>query len=266
MVRRLKSDLPPRWDGSARFAKRRLEAIPVPYTAEEREAHSKLREYTALRGKGAIDGTEKYATEFVLKLLKKRLFSSPAAFATTLEKHEDSVNSARRRGRLPAAPKPTEGLLRRQLTQQLEEDYADDDVYEEATTDALASATRLFRELSGEESRLLRELRRWAVRSASRPDSKAAELLCWLRTHIKPGGKWVDERVLIFTEYRATQNWLHQLLITEGVADGERLMTLYGGMDALERERVKAAFQACGYFWQLTPPRKDSIFRITVRA
>jgi superfamily II DNA or RNA helicase len=240
MVRRLKSDLPPRWDGSARFPKRKLEAIPVPYTAEEREAHARLREYTALRRKGAVDGTEKYATEFVLKLLKKRLFSSPAAFAATLEKHEDSVNSARRRGRHSTAPKPMEGLLRRQLTQQVEEDY----VYEEATTDALASATRLFRELSGEESRLLRELREWAGRSASRPDSKAAELLRWLRARIKPNGKWSDERVLIFTEYRATQNWLHQLLITEGVADGERLMTLYGGMDAQERERVKAAFQA----------------------
>lgn len=169
------------------------------------EAHAKLREYTALRRKGAVDGTEKYATEFVIKLLKKRLFSSPAAFATTLEKHEDSVNSARRRGRHSTVPKPTEGLLRRQLTQQVEEDYADDSVYEAATTNALASAMRLFRELSGEKSRLLRELREWAGRSAIRPDSKAAELLRWLRAHIKPNGKWSDERVLIFTEYRATQ-------------------------------------------------------------
>lgn len=245
MVRRLKSDLPPRRDGSPRFVKRRLEAIPVPYTAVEREAHARLREYTALRRKGAVDGTEKYATEFVLKLLKKRLFSSPAAFASTLEKHEESINSARRRGRRPPAPDPAdEQLLRRQLTRQLEEDYADDDAYEEATTDALASATRLFRELSGEERRLLGELRAWSARSVGRPDSKAAELLRWLGAHIRPRGEWSDARVLIFTEYRATQNWLHELLITEGVADGERLMTLYGGMGARERERVKAAFQA----------------------
>ena len=30
---------------------------------------------------------ERLAAEFVLKLLKKRLFSSPAAFGITLEKH-----------------------------------------------------------------------------------------------------------------------------------------------------------------------------------
>ena len=36
------------------------------------------------------------ATEFVLKLLKKRLFSSPQAFATTLDKHLQSLAQARR--------------------------------------------------------------------------------------------------------------------------------------------------------------------------
>src|SRR3954453_10019323 len=32
MVRRLKSELPRRWDGSSRFPERKLEAIEVPYT------------------------------------------------------------------------------------------------------------------------------------------------------------------------------------------------------------------------------------------
>ena len=36
MVRRMKSELPPKWDGSPRFPKRVLEPIEVPYTDEER--------------------------------------------------------------------------------------------------------------------------------------------------------------------------------------------------------------------------------------
>src|SRR5206468_877201 len=36
MVRRLKSELPPKWDGSPRFPERKLEAIEVTYTDEER--------------------------------------------------------------------------------------------------------------------------------------------------------------------------------------------------------------------------------------
>src|SRR5437870_5338072 len=38
-------------------------------------------------------GLDKAKPEFVLKLLKKRLFSSPAAFAITLEKHARSVTA-----------------------------------------------------------------------------------------------------------------------------------------------------------------------------
>jgi hypothetical protein len=61
---------------------------------------------------------------------------------------------------------------------------------------------------------------------------------------VKPDGKWNNERVIIFTEYRATQNWLHEKLVAAGLASGERLMTLYGGMDSDQRESIKAAFQA----------------------
>ena len=49
MVRRLKSELPPRWDGSPRFAKRTLVPIEVEYTKEERELHATLRRYSKLR-------------------------------------------------------------------------------------------------------------------------------------------------------------------------------------------------------------------------
>src|SRR5690606_2099252 len=90
MVRRLKTDptFAKKWDGTPRFPPRVLEPIEVPYTDEEREIHAALREYTKLRSERAGDNAERFATEFVLKTLKKRLFSSPAAFLGTLERHE----------------------------------------------------------------------------------------------------------------------------------------------------------------------------------
>ena len=90
MVRRMKSELPPRWDGSPRFPKRTLEPLEVPYTDEEKAIHGVLKHYAGLRSKRARDNAESMATDFVLKTLKKRLFSSPAAFLTTLNKHEPS--------------------------------------------------------------------------------------------------------------------------------------------------------------------------------
>jgi len=239
MVRRLKSELPPKWDGSPRFPKRQLEAIEVAYTNEERRIHAALREYTELRHENASSQEERFATEFVLKLLKKRLFSSPAAFASTLEKHEQSLKEARKR---QASVKPSMGVLQREI-ERVDEEYADDAELEETTGDVVDTATRLFREPTPQELALLKEMKTWAVSASARPDSKTAELIRWLHSVVRPGGKWSNERVILFTEYRATQNWLQMLLASEGFTGGDRLMTLYGGMVPEDRERIKAAFQ-----------------------
>ena len=50
--------------------------------------------------------------------------------------------------------------------------------------------------------------------------------------------------MILFTEYRATQKWLHDLLAAEELGGPDRLRTIYGGMALEDRERVKAAFQA----------------------
>ncbi len=86
-------------------------------------------------------------------------------------------------------------------------------------------------------------MRTWAESASARLDAKAKKLVAWLRENIRPGGKWSNERVIIFTEYRATQNWLYQILAAEGMTGGDRLMTMYGGMDSQKREEIKAAFQ-----------------------
>src|SRR6266536_3303975 len=176
MVRRLKSELPPKWDGTPRFPKRVLEPIEVNYSAEEREAHRLLQAYTHSRLEKTSDEVEKYASEFVLKLLKKRLYASPEAFATTLKQHENSLANARRRG--ASAFKATIGILRRQV-EQAEEETDNDDELEEAHAVALEAAAPLFREPSAEEKRLLTLMREWAAMARTRADSKAAELIAW---------------------------------------------------------------------------------------
>ena len=239
MVRRLKSD--PSFAlnhlGLRRFPPRILEPIEVPYTDEEREIHAALRKYTKLRSARAEDNAERFATEFVLKTLKKRLFSCPAAFLTTLEQHEKSLHNSRRK-----VAKPSFKTLQLELDR-LGEDYAVDEEYDDATTDALDTATRLFAEPTAEEEALLKQMKDWAKRAKGQRESKVKQLVAWLKEHLKPDGKWSKERVIIFTEYRATQNWLQEVLSVEGFTDGDRLLTMYGGMDSDKREEVKAAFQ-----------------------
>ena len=100
------------------------------------------------------------------------------------------------------------------------------------------------REPSDEELALLKQMRGWAERACSQNDSKARQLIAWLKEHIRPDGQWTDERVILFTEYRATQNWLAEVLASEGFTGQDRLLTMYGGMDSKAREAVKAAFQS----------------------
>lgn len=238
MVRRLKDDIVDK-DGNRVFPSRKLEPLEIEYTDEERRIHRVLAEYTRLRGESVKEETGRYATHFVLKLLKKRLFSSPAAFAATLQKHIESLEGTRdkRKTKLDAR------ILRRAI-QQTEEDYADDEKREQAEFEAIETAGDTLTIASSSEQKLLEEMRRWAETARDRSDSKARAMVEWLNRHIRPRGKWSNERVIIFTEYRATQNWLIDILVAEGFGGADRLMTIYGGMDSKKREAVKAAFQA----------------------
>ncbi len=235
MVRRMKSELELRWDGTRRFAKRCVKHLEVPYSAAERQAHQTLRRYAELRAKSAATAGEQFATDFVLKLLKKRLFSSPAAFAVTIEKHARSVAAAERGSTATAWQRQVE---------EADDDFANDEDYENTALEAVETASRHVAPLAVEEKTLLAELRQFAAHAASLADSKARRLIQWLKENLKPGGQWSNHRVILFTEYRATQKWLHDLLAAEGLGGEGRLLTIYGGMATEDRERIKAAFQA----------------------
>lgn len=239
MVRRLKSDIVDD-QGNKLFPTRVLKPLEIAYTEEEKRAYAALVEYGRLRRAATKEGGAKRATDFVVKLLKKRLFSSPAAFAATLERHRETL--AGERGKREEA-RLEEHILGRAL-QRADEDYANDDDREEGQNEAAEVATGLLDPLSDRERKLLEEMSRWAEREKGRVDSKARALIQWLNEHLKPKGTWSNERIILFTEYRATQKWLVDVLTTNGFGGQDRLTTIYGGMDTDKREAVKAAFQA----------------------
>jgi superfamily II DNA or RNA helicase len=241
MVRRLKSELPPRFDGTPRFPERRLIPIELDYDEAERQAHSDLRNYTELRIAGAANRTEQFATEFVLKLLKKRLLSSPAAFQRTLAKHRESLE----RQETDGSDRSLVSLdILTSRAGEVESEFETDDEYQEAEDGAQEVAARVQRDLSPEEREPLERLERWAERAATKPDAKAEALLALIEQSCRPGGSWNEERIIVFTEYRDTQRALLDFLAARGLTEGERTLLLYGGMPVDERTRIKSAFQA----------------------
>ncbi|SBW83037.1 hypothetical protein PVE_R1G5156 [Pseudomonas veronii 1YdBTEX2] len=238
MIRRLKSEITDK-DGQLIYAPRKLEALGVDYTAKEREIHHKLQSFCNSREVADAELGGVTGVSFINQLLKKRLFSSPAAFASTLAKHIATLESG-------AVRKDRGGLSDRILLkaiQRAEEDYANDADVETAQQEAVEEATRHSRPLNEVERVLLDELSQWSQQAMHQADSKAKAVLAWIDSYLKTKGDWNGKRVILFTEYRTTLDWLQRVLATHDLG-GDRLMTLHGGMDHDDREMVKAAFQA----------------------
>lgn len=242
MVRRLKTEIT-NPDGTARFPGRRIRAIDVTYTADEREGYDLLQRYTEARR-----ATAGRAGDLVTLILKKRLFSSPAAFALTLDSHRASEeNHNHSSERISAAPSSTADLDWMDEVLAWESEPADDEpgsVDEGEVFGRVATLPGALVATSEEEAEYGRRLAEWSRRHAEPADSKARALVEELNRICRPGGDWSKgERVIVFTEYKATQAWLSGILTARGLG-GDRLGLLHGGMDERKREHLKAAFQA----------------------
>jgi ERCC4-related helicase len=210
MIRRLKADLVDK-DGKPLYPKRKLQVLSVPFTEDERavfkvlDAYCKSREHTCQDA--GVTGTR-----FVNSILKKRLFSSPAAFASTLERHYQTLIGVRIR-RDPDAM--ADRILRKAILK-ADEDYADDRQAEAAQFEAVEEATKIGVPLTADERTMLSKMRAWAQAAANKTDSKARAIIEWVESNLKAGVKWNDRRVILFTEYRTTQRWLQEILASHG--------------------------------------------------
>ncbi len=239
-VRRLKQDLLDE-DGKPRFAARKVVMLEVDHPDSERRVHADLVAYSTARA-ARLPGSmsSKTAADFVVTLLKKRLFSSPAAFLRTLEVHRETLLRERR-----PAPPPAPTVLQRLF------DDAANALDEETAEEGVGAATREAIEVAAgaepsrptpEELELLDRMIAWAQRAAVTEDARTARLLDWVEENVKPDGAIGDERVIVFSEYRATQRYLHERLAARGIA-GELVELLDGTTDDDERERIKSQWQ-----------------------
>jgi hypothetical protein len=167
LVRRLKDEIVDA-AGGKEFAERLpAEALVVDYTPAEREGHALLQAYAAMRTGSPT------RNDLVTLLLKKRLFSSPAAFAKTLEQHERTVT----------------GLKRSAEDADFEADYLLEDEPDDVAGSEgegallLAAATGLTQQAAS----ALTSLRTWADARVGPADSKAERLVAELEGAVPAG-------------------------------------------------------------------------------
>ena len=237
MIRRLKNSIVDA-NGNPAFPKRELKCLEIDYTPEEEEVHQLLREFTESRMRSVADSRFAYGTKFVHILLKKRLFSSPAAFAKTLAKHQETLMGKRKERKTDHF----DNRILHRAIMKAEEEVANETIVDEAFGEVLQLDAELTTPLTAEQNVLLNKLLTWAEREKNRVDSKAKAILDWINKYLKTDGKWNNKRVILFTEYRDTHAWLHNILVHNGVKN-EALMLLHGETPPEEREAIKAAFQ-----------------------
>lgn len=234
MIRRLKSEIKDE-NGVPVFQPRVPRAINVYYSRAEEKIHDLLDRYR--RAGLSHVGRSSRAGDLLTLLLKKRLFSSPAAFRRTLTTHMAAVlGDGRSAGAVDI------GWLD-EVTEWDSE--TPDDEPGSAAEHELLLRLRQAGASAGENSdedgmALLQEMQHWCEEFADRADSKANALVDELEQIL---GEDLDARVIVFTEYTATQAWLAEVLTSRGLG-GPLLGLLYGGMDPKRRDHLKAAFQA----------------------
>ena len=246
LVRRLKREINEVTD-PPRFAEREIDPITLELTSGEQalsrafsEFRSSVRQLIAERRR-----EEQLAGAFAVEILGKRLLSCPVAFADSWHRYQEGAreDEAAQAREVQAAERATREEL-------------DDDLEVEGRT---AHANRVVgawlrpfaSELKAETAAIDSALEKLGLSAAPEEqaltpiaDSRLEALLDLVDKRLRSDGKWRDdERLVVFTEYKTTLDYLQRRL-EDHYPDAEegRVLTLFGGMAQDERDAIKAAF------------------------
>lgn len=226
-VRRLKTDLPDK-----KFLPRQIKAIPFTPSDDEHEAFESL---TSILERSARLNGQRRSGDIVSMLLKKRFLSSPWAFATTMSLYDEAAAT----GRLPDLDEADDYYSEVLGSDQSDEEegYADQPEFsalrQSKGSDPLVSAS----------PQQVSKLAAWGQGYEHKPDSRLTALISFLNAVCRPDGTtWTNERVVIFTEYATTLEWIVGALEQRGY--GAVLDTIRGSTPAEDREQTRARFNA----------------------
>ncbi|MCP4289969.1 MAG: DNA helicase [Gammaproteobacteria bacterium] len=252
VIRRLKREINAQDEGAGqtpRFPERYPEPLPLYFGPNEKTLSTAFQEFRrGVRRLTAQGGRkEQLAGIFALEVLNKRLLSSPYTFANSWHRFKEGmaqleeaevgeVQAARRavqedldddrevEGRQLHAAKTT-GAWLKPLVPHLEDEVAD--------LDAALERMGLVPEMGRGSDHLPNPLE----------DARWNRFLQLIKRRLRNGPQWVDdERLIVFTEYKTTLDYLERRLRETFPNDSAAIRVLFGGMTDYEREAIKVAF------------------------
>jgi hypothetical protein len=253
VVRRLKSeinDLDTKNNRPNRFPQRHLDSRPLFLTKEERALSLAVEEFRkAVKSKiAASQKSEQLAGSFAIEILSKRLLSSPFTFAESWYRFLDGAHG-----------EVADASAIKAAQRSLEEDLDDDGEIESRAHHAVRTVGAwlkpLLPDLTREVAAIDQALERLGLTRADgalrvpTADSRFDRVLDVVTQHLRDGKQWkADERLIIFTEYKTTLDYLFLRFKSAKEFRGDyqsRIRILFGGKShagLMNRDEVIAAF------------------------
>lgn len=240
MVRRLKRHLQNEQGG---FPIRKLVDhfidIPAPDQEPEIQLGRLLKEYEQLYRSSLVDLSkkERAARLLVLISLHKRLLSSITGFHRTLSKHVAAAEKLF--GNAEVAQKAMNKRIGKADLRDTEELFSDAEL--DAQEDEFVEYATICP--SEKAMKVLRQMKDIASAARNEPDARLKELAKWINQNLISEKRWNDRKVVIFTEYDDTLQWLVKQLPVLIKADCDKRIDKYhGGLGEQRREELKKAF------------------------
>ena len=253
VVRRLKREINERSDPPRFCTRLDPHGLVLALSAEEVALADAFDEFrTAMRAYiAAGDRKRRRAGSFAVEILGKRLLSCPVAFAESWSRCRAGLGEAE------AASEADVDSARRSVERETGDDR-------EAQTREAVAAGVVGAWLKQAEPHVAAQMQALdaaleglglgpsaaaAAQSCAeldpRADARFDALIELIEGHLRADGAWRDdERLVVFTEYKTTLDYLARRLRER--FEPERVLTLYGGMDENERDLVKQAFNDPG--------------------
>ena len=262
VIRRLKSQINNTYVAKGekpRFSTRYIEALPLlRFGADERTLQIAVRDLRKAVQEAIPHGdySARTASNFALEVLSKRLLSGPWAFGQSwlnllagLQDDEAAGSAEAVRKARAAEEQDTDDDAEQTSRQQ----HAERTVgawlrpFREQVAGPIREITSVVEKLRIElvSRDLDHQARRAAVAQHARKiaaDARFKTLTQWIDERLRTGGEWrSDERVVIFTEYLNTLDYLRARLARKYGGD-DFILELIGGMRDVDRDAVKLAF------------------------
>lgn len=244
VVRRLKREINERTKPNTRFSERKLRSLPLYLHRAEmalarayQEFRAKVKSVVASRRR-----QEQTAGSFAVEVLGKRLLSCPASFADSWWRYREGMKEG----------SEADVSEVRAAERAVREDIADDRETESRTAHAARTVGAWLRPLADSlETEIaavdaaLTALKLTTVGTEANPgqDARFEALERWVDDHVRVDDAWrPDERVVIFTEYKTTLDYLQRRLVKR-YKDSAAIQVLFGNMDPPSlRDDIKKAF------------------------